>query len=221
MPKEIRDSSIPAEHIGQIPAGHERDEENRRRTDALAEQATGDDDGGTIPEKALEEEREILQHFDPYSYQLEVTKPQPGRHYLWVIANATVISAYRANRYEMVQGKDPECENHRGQHKAAGSSMRGVGDCLLMWTTIDNYEQLEARNRRKADAMMGVEENWEADVNGGQVGRSFGPLAHGKRTDPLLQRTVLRGSMGQVSHLMDEIKKGTVPGIKPGDFVRG
>ena len=221
--KELRDPTLPPEHLGQIPAGHERDEENRRRTDSLAEKAaeTGGDAGGVDPDKFTHVDNEIAQFVDENTGDTPITKRNPNRHYVWVHADQVTTSAYNAAGYTAVQGKDPECEDFRGQHKAAGSSLRGWGDCLLFWCTHETRARQEERSRRKAIAMGAVEENWEVDANSGPLGRSYGPLAHGRPDDPKLRQTVLRGSQGEVAHLMDDFRTGKPIGnFKPGDDMR-
>ena len=200
---------LPPEHIANIPAGHKRDEENRKRTDELAEKIAADaDNAGSIPSDALKPEPEILQHMNPFTAELEITNARPERHYLWVLSNSTVISSFTAMGYRAVQGDDKECWQHRGQHKAAGSSLRGVGDCLLYWIPKARHELIERHYESKANAMMGVEENLENEWNDSRAGRHLGPLMHGRQDDPLLRRTVLRGSRGQIEKLNDSLKTG-------------
>src|ERR1700687_1010655 len=178
----MAESKLPSEHIGNIPAGHAREEENRKRTDNLAEQAAADaESAGSIHSKALEqEEREILDNFNPFTLELEVSNKQPGRHYVWVLSNSTVIAAYSALGYRAVQGSDHEADEHKGQHKAAASTLRGVGDCLLYWIPQERYEQIERHIQMKTNALMAVEEEWANEANYGpnSATRRFGPLAH-------------------------------------------
>lgn len=222
MAKEIRDPSLPSEHLGQIPAGHQRDEENRRRTDSLAEQAdaTGGDAGGLNPD-ALKVDNEIAQYFDPVTGDTPVSNKQSGRYYVWVHADQVTISSFMSRGYTAVQGKDKEAEEHRGQHKAAGGTLRGFGDTLLYWCPVALREREEERSMRLAIAMGAVEKNWAEEANSGPLGRSFGPLAHGDPNDPKLRSTVLRGTNGEVATLMDDLKRGNPIGnFRPGDDVR-
>lgn len=217
------DEKLPPEHIGNIPAGHQRDEENRRRTDALAEkidEASGD--AASIPERKLREvDNEIAQYFDPVIGDVPVSDKRPERHYVWVLSNQVVISNYMARGYRAVQGKDKEAEEFRGQHKAAGSSLRGYGDTLLYWCPIEVKQKEDERSMKLAIAMGAVEKNWAEDANSGPLGRSFGPLAHGDPSDPKLRSTVLRGTNGEVATLMDDIRSGAPIGnFKPGDELR-
>jgi hypothetical protein len=202
-------ADLPPEHIGNIPAGHSRDEEIKKREDSLAQQLEADaENGGGIPSDAWKPEREILQHFDPYSFELKITNPQPERHYVWLIANSTIISQYASRGYQPVKGNDKECIEHKGEHKAAGSTLRGVGDCLLYWCPKERREAEEAHYERKAIAMGAIEEAWEDEANFGPNSqtRRFGPLAHGRPNDPLLRRTVFRGTAGQIEQLNRNIR---------------
>lgn len=228
------DPRVNPQHLANIPAGHARDEENRRRTDSLAEKAdaAAQDAGSIQGSELMPEEREILQNFNPWSLELEVSNPNPDRcpthhlpmfdprdpdrpHHLvdecgykWVLYNSTVISAHTAMGYQTVKDPDKEAFEHRGQHKAAGSSLRGVGDVILMWIPPAKRRQINAHYQRVTNAKMAVEENWEQNFNQGPGGRHYGPLAHGNPNDPLLKRTVFRGNMGQVERIDAALRTG-------------
>ncbi len=197
------------DHLGNLPKGYKRAEENLKRTDRLAEQAAEESDSaGGISADALQPEREILVGFDPVTKQLEVTAAQVGRHYVWVKDHPVITAWYAGMGYVPVQGEDPECAHFKSKGPAAGSSLRGFGDVLLYWVPRERHAQVEAHFQKKADAMLGVEENWEQDANYGPVGKLFRPLAHGNPNDALLRRTVFRGSRGQIERLNDALKSG-------------
>lgn len=205
--------TLPPNHIGNIAAGHSREEENRRRTDSLAEAAAADSaSAGSIRTDGtlMEEEPEILSQMNPFTMELEVTNKQAGRHYVWVLANSTIIASYTSMGYKAVQGDDPEAKEHKGQHKATASTLRGVGDVLLYWIPVERHAQIERHFDQKAAAINGVEENWAAEANYGPQSptRQFGPLAHGDPNDPLLRRTVLRGTNGQIERTNQAIRTG-------------
>jgi hypothetical protein len=200
---------LPEGHIGNIPAGHKRDEENRQRTDTLAAEIERDAEAGSM--NALKIENEIAQHFDEFSGQLVVTKPQAGRHYVWIKAHNITTSSYKAMGFQAVKGDDSECEEYKGQDAAGSSSLRGVGDVLLYWCPIELHERREAHYDQAARTKIGkVEESWAEDANYGPMSptRRFGPLAHGDQNDPLLRRTVLKGTNGQIERVNDALRTG-------------
>ena len=213
---------LPEGHIGNIAAGHKRDEENRKRTDDLAAKAeAAAESAGALSTDAFKPENEILQHFNEMTNQLEVTDPQPGRHYVWVKAHAITTASYKAMGFQPVQGDDHECWDYRGQDAAGGSTLRGVGDVLLFWCPIERHESMERYFDRQARAKIGdVEKAWAEDANFGATSptRQFGPLAHGDQDDPLLKRTVFRGTAGQIERVTDALRKGQ--GLPAGVQVR-
>lgn len=212
---------LPPEHIGNIPAGHKRDEENRKRTDSLAQELEKDNEAGGLSTDALKPEREILQKLDPFTGDFPVSNPQPGRHYVGVKAHNVVTAAYKAMGYRPVQGSDPEAEEFKGQDAAGASSLRSIGDVLLFWCPIELHEAREKRDLERARSMIGdVEMNWAEDANYGPNSptRRFGPLAHGDPNDQLLRRTVFRGTAGQIERVSDALKAGRmVPGVQVKD----
>ena len=115
---------------------------------------------------------------------------------------------------------EQNADEHKGQHKAAASTLRGVGDCLLYWIPQERYEQIERHIQMKTNALMAVEEEWANEANYGpnSATRRFGPLAHGDPNDPLLRRTVFRGTNGQIERVTDALKAGR--GLPPGVTVR-
>lgn len=219
----MADEKLPPEHIGNFPAGHSRDEENRKRTDDLAAQAdAAGADAASIPEDKLKHvDNEIAQYFDPVIGDTPVSNKRDDRYYVWVHADQVTISGYMTRKYKAVQGNDKEAIEHKGQHKAAGGTLRGYGDTLLYWCPIEVRRAEEERAMRLAIAMGAVEKNWAEEANAGPLGRNFGPLAHGDPNDPKLRQTVLRGSNGEVATLMDDIRGGKPIGnFRPGDDVR-
>ncbi len=205
---ELRDPSLPPEHIGQLEAGHERDEEVRRRKDDLAEkgEAAGES-AGSIPSDAFKPEREILDKFDPYSGDFVVTHPVPGQRYVLVHADETTIQRYRSMGFRFVEGNaKSEAHESRGQHKAAGTSYRGVGDCLLMKIDIARSKAIDAHYLKKQRAQEGAFDELEDEANE-RLLRHGGAL-HSRPDDPLLRRTVLRGTYGQIERLNRGLKTG-------------
>src|SRR6266851_1143040 len=221
MAKEIRDPSLPPEHLGQLPAGHTRDEENRKRTDELAAQIEKDAEAGGLNTDALKPETEILQYFDEQTHNLVVTNPRAERHYVWIKAHNVVTAAYKTMGFQPVRGDDKECDDYKGQDAAGASTLRGVGDVLLYWCPKELHEKREAYLDEKARQKIGdVELNWAEDANYGPNSptRRYGPLAHGDPNDPLLRRTIFRGTNGHIERVSDALKAGR--GLPTGVQVR-
>lgn len=87
-------ADLPPEHLGNIPAGHKRNEENRKRTDKLAERKEVESEkfgiGAIDPAKMEQRDNEIVRHVDPISGDIPVENPQPGYRY----ARVTVSDGY-------------------------------------------------------------------------------------------------------------------------------
>ena len=205
----MAEKQLPPEHLGNIAAGHKRDEENRKRTDVLAAEIEKDAEAGGLNTDALKVENEIAQHFDEFTGQLTVTNPQAGRHYVWIKAHNIVTSSYKAMGFQPVKGDDPECAEYKGMDAAGASSLRGVGDVLLYWCPVALHEKRDRHYEETARNKIGLVEEMAADeFNYGPHGRRFGPLFHGKQDDPLLRRTVLRGTNGQIEQVNDALRTG-------------
>lgn len=201
--------NLPPEHIGNIPAGHKRDEEKRKRADTLAAEIEKDAEAGSLNPDALKIENEVAQHFNEFTGQLDVSNRQAGRYYVWVKCHNTVTAAYKAMGFQPVKGDDPECEEYKGNDCAGASSLRGVADVLLYWCPIDLHERRDRHYEEQAAQKIGtVEEALADDFNYGPHGRKWGPLMHGKQDDPLLKRTVLRGTNGQIERVNEALRTG-------------
>lgn len=168
-----RDPSLPPEHLGNIPAGHKRDEENRRRTDNLAER--------------LEKETPPFEAIDPAKFKAienevvggmrrnvntgilfkEVSNKQPGYLYCWMKNPATcrtiegemaaemAVNTFFGIGGEWVEGDMPEAQELRGAGKDNLGSRRGWADCLLVRIKREFYEANE-RNVGQRAARQGL-----------------------------------------------------------------
>jgi len=209
-------------HLGNIPKGFHRDEEAARRRDELAEAAESDaQNAGSIGADALKPEREILRHLDPIDGNWPISNKVPGRYYVGVHKDNVTIAQYRARGYQMVQGDDSEALEFKGLDAAAGSSLRGLGDVLLMWVPEELRQRWEEQNIKKGIAVgaieldEGPEVSWEDAANDPRgLARQMGAMAHARRRDPRMQQTVFRGSMGQIERLNEGIRAGNIPGFE-------
>jgi hypothetical protein len=237
MPETL-DPSKPAGHIAQIPAGHKRDEENRRRTDTLAEQAEQATDlgGGDVwqtmsPERLREYDNEILRELEGGAAGGSplITNPVPGFRYLWVKvsggpdiqahiqANIDVITALG---YVVVEDPMPEAKNlrYKGAEGASGS-YRGWGDCRLYRVSNEQYAKLGRYRQILNNRQQNIEEAYQA-YGEKYAPSTLGNRAHGRRDDDLLRRTVYAGGFGETVTVERQLRQGTIPGIRPGDDVR-
>jgi hypothetical protein len=167
-------ADLPPEHLGNIPAGHKRNEENRKRTDKLAERKEVESEkfgiGAIDPAKMEQRDNEIVRHVDPISGDIPVENPQPGYRY----ARVTVSDGYgpeaqisirmmhqelRRWGWHPVSGPDPEDKRFEGNDRATGTSLRGVGDTILYRIREEDYRRLESAINRKLARQGAVEEN--------------------------------------------------------------
>ena len=122
------------------PAGYERDEELKRRTDALEEAAEEQfSDVGTIDPAALELDRELQDLIRGHN-ALEVSHADPLYVYCWTYfgLNGQMVWQKKAQGWEVVQGDMKESKEYKAE-----DSTRRVGDTLLMRMRRDRYAKLE------------------------------------------------------------------------------
>lgn len=194
MPKELRDPTLPAEHLGQIPAGHSRDEENRRRTDNLAERAEKEAspferiDEAKFTQTDNEIVQSIVRHPDTGVPSKEITGRQAGYIYAWLKNPATcrtiegemaadaMVQQFFAVGGEWVDGDMPEARELKSKGKENLSSRRGWGDTLLARIKRDfwdaNERAVKERERRRGlieqetvNRMMAAGFTGSADLN--------------------------------------------------------
>lgn len=152
------------------PAGHSRNEELRRRADALEEQAAEQfADVEAIDPDKLKLDREVAyihQRTDGY----EVKDAVPGYVYCWVREDkpGSQVQWKRSQRvqmpdgdwaplWEVVQSDMPECPNERDAR-----GYRKIVDCILMRARADRYRAYQlAEDARRRHMERGTSEGME------------------------------------------------------------
>lgn len=204
------------------PPGYARDEEKRKRADALEEamdkltdEHSDGQDVHKVDPAALEEDREIQ-----YALQrdgLEITDAQSDRRYAWVNfvnQNGAQVWRHKALGFRYVRRDDPECRDERMD----AEGFRKVGDVVLMWLPQQRAEELRKQHlvkrlRRKfggvdtsaIDAVINKYPNAlkrREDLEQG--------LASGNG-EALQKAGARQTAMGQLDKM---VREGTVPGIK-------
>lgn len=151
MTKKVLTKEQAENEVPDLPlAGYKRREELAERHDTLQEMAEGLDKE-TIPEKALEEDREI-QYMIQEQSALEVSNKNPEFIYAWVFTGlggqmivrqrvkGRNLSGMRGG-WMVVQGNDPEALEFKTRGSA--DTTRVVGDTILMKIHMDDYELIE------------------------------------------------------------------------------
>lgn len=204
---------------GLAPPGHTRDEQMRERAANLEAQiaAMPDDMAGGVDVSTIDIENEIAQAFDDFG-NLSVTKMQPEFVYKWKKADSLVVNLAQKLGFELVQGDMPEGIEHKGKHCAATTTLRGAGDVMLWRIRRARYEAIEEYHRRKAEGMGQVTDRFE-DYGQELADQGLTPqnLAHGRRTDPLIQRVFANGP-GQARAMTQVLKTGTLRGATTRDL---
>jgi len=179
---EVRDNTLPPEHIGQIPAGHSRDEENRKRTDTLAQKAeeTAAPFEGINEQKFRQQDNEIVGQIQRDQRSGTWIKPivnkQAGYLYAWLknpatcqmveaeMAVDTMVNAFFAIGGEWVEGDPkyggmPENPDDIGKGKATPGTRRGWGDTNLARIKIMFWEAAQKAQREREIRRGMVEQN--------------------------------------------------------------
>ncbi len=132
------------------PAGDERREELKRRSDALRQAADEMAAAAGLEAADLSKitpENEIAQNFNPITNMLDVSKRQSGYEYRWESAHPSLrgvsITMAKNLGWELVVGDMPEAREHREV-----DSTRRVGDAVLMRIRTERYHSLMSRQRR-------------------------------------------------------------------------
>lgn len=163
-PPAPKQGAVPNQQQGQFgsalpPAGYTRDEELKRRTDQLQEQAeTYAPEVETINPRKLEPINEIMQKFDENTGQLLVSNRDPAFEYCWVNASShgIFITTKKAVGWQVVQGDMPEASEHKQV-----STVRQVGDVILMRIPKELHQKLRERDFNRA---MAQREGVSADL---------------------------------------------------------
>lgn len=192
------------------PAGHERKEELKKRTDQLQETIeTKMPEMESLPSSALEPDRELQYAMQEFSMH-EVSDKQPGWVYAWVYTgqHGTEITMKKTYGWLAVQGEDKEAKEL--EHV---DTTRRLGDCILMKIPEERHKKLLAYEDyvRKLRSSAGDQELEDAaaklglrvTVNEPRIIQRFGGGSPA-------QMTVMQPG-GPVDRML---KTGTVPGME-------
>ena len=205
-----------AAYPGLPPAGHQRNEELKRRDDQLAQaaeetaQATGIE---AIDPEVLKVESEIASQMD----ELYVTNRQPDYEYCWVnfdapsSARGLMVKRKLAQRgWEVVTGDMPEAKEVKDV-----TGNRRVGDVILMRIKKDRFAQLQ---RQEAEAAARFSSSAHSTLQQlGEKYRNKGVIVHTpENMDPALLKRMeshARGAMAAGQKLDQSLRDGTVEGL--------
>lgn len=194
------------------PAGHQRNEELRRRTDSLNEEAErlGEhiEGGGG---KQIVVENEIAQHFAFNA--LEVSKQQPGYVYSWAWmgvrgTQSMQLGFKRSEGWEVVQGEDSEALEHKG---IGADSTRQIGDVILLRIRKDKFIALTRYYRDQRLKREGALDSRLQELAAEQRRKGRTAIVHSDPNDPLIQRTLKRSTAKALAtrELDSQIREGT------------
>jgi hypothetical protein len=198
------------------PAGHNREEELKKRIDDLEQQLESlqnQEQTHRLDPRVFQEDREILKHMN----ELEVTDKQPGRVYKWVYygLNGQMVMKMKYFGWRVIQSGDPECPEMK-----ESDGTRRIGDTLLMWTTEEKYDEIEKRSERlRLEQQLGVEaalrELGERHRKDGLIVRTnLEDIPSRKAGHTMMDTIKERAARTQnVSKVTDMLKEGSVPGM--------
>ena len=206
------------------PAGHERREELKRRTDDLEQQADEKyADVGKIPEDALAPDREIQSHIR--KSHLEIGTDHPYLKTKWVNyvnQNGSMVWQAKSEGWSVASVVEfPEAADL----KREDGTIR-VGDVLLMCIRIDQYllneKRAEAKRLRQQYGVEAEIHDLAANVNRAEGKEVFGQISTPEVTgvnEDLLNTIEQRASRQQsarrtaLRHIGNKMKGGTLPGV--------
>lgn len=192
--------------------GYKREEAKKRREDTLQEEIdrmTKRMLSGTIDTKSLEIVNEIAQK----TQYLSVSNPQPGYVYAWISTNqhGHHVQALKPLGWEVVQGKDPEALELKGEK---GGTTRELVDVLLMRIKRDRYIVLKAREQAKTRQDQRASASTLVQMGEQYRGKGIIVRPHGMADfdGPEITPRVL--SRKQALKMVDKaLRQGTVPGL--------
>jgi hypothetical protein len=234
MPKEIRDPSLPAEHIGQLPPGYKRDEEKAKRTDELAAKIDAEDadpEGlkAIDPAKFRRIDNEIAQRVGRDG-MIHISGADHQKFRYGFVKHAATCDdssakgqvrlaheKLRAVGWFYVKENDPEARELMGNDCAAGTTLRGWGDTVLMAIHRDYAEAQDRKMDEKTRRNGAVEERTQA------LGISKGVIFEGAagNFDPRTRLgRAFPGEMGTTEHYIvksqfteGDVRRGSIPGM--------
>jgi len=201
---------------GLPPAGHQRDEELKRRADILAEEGEKRakvEGVEAIDPNSLTLESELVSQMD----ELSVTNRQPGYEYCWVNFDSPsharglmVKNKLREKGWEIVCGDMPEAIEVKD---VAGN--RRVGDVILMRIPKPLYDAHLRLERERAARMSGSSHSTLQEL--GEKYRGRGVIVHTPdNMDPNLLKTMesrARGAMAANQKLDQSLRDGRIDGL--------
>lgn len=217
-----------------LPAGHDRDEARKMVADHLEERAETEAadlgieaiDASKLKQKDNEIQRHIVRK-GPQSGTIPVENPQRGYRYM----RHSVIGAFEDNSaraavrlslenakswgYEFVKGDDPEDSRFDGNDCAAGTSMRGIADTLLMRISEENYQRMMQYDANRRFRQGQVEERLA--VIGQQVGLPTHVSAGDFSKDPYMSQMFGKDKAAAEVYRSNfnegDMRRGSIPGI--------
>lgn len=236
-------NTLPPEHIGNMSAGHERDEELKRRADALAQGAEVEDaaapSGSIDPSKFSHIDNEVAQGINLGTGRSNVSDLQPGYRYCWApfadgyghdaqISIRNTHSSLRNDEqgrptgWHVVQGDMPEGvkSGHKGAFRCAGSTMRGWADCVFYRIKEEDYQRLMAKDRERVRGQGLVEERFVALGDSIFASRGYPNTASANLNDPRFGPGAGRPVTVKTQFDEGDLRRGSIQGFEPGAEVR-
>lgn len=229
MPKKtkgIKADAFTGKDVNLPPAGHKRTEELAKRKDELEEQAeTQYADRGAIPKDcdALNPERNReIQHNIRKGY-LDIGSNDPRYKTKWVNyvhQNSEKVWQAKAQGWQVATVMEfPEAKDLSRED----STIR-VGDVMLLFIPIEQYQQIEQQEQMKAlKQQYGIESELHDLVNrtnrakGGDYFAASSPaLGETGHVSSSTREMMTRRNAAQKSvlnHLGNKMKEGTIPGV--------
>lgn len=222
-----------------IPAGQERVEALSIHRDEVAEvnEKLANETGAVALDPAKLDvanvDNEIASHWNPEHGDIPFTHPQAGYLYAWVTmensypstsAARTSIramhSAMKRVGWHPVEGDMPEGREFIGDAGTAGTTQRGMGDCMLWRIRREEWAKVEEHNKRKSLKNMGI----EADFAEAVIRQTGGAAIPMDLNSPAMMRAYGAERMKPVTYSasfsQEQIRNGTGP-LKPGFEIRG
>lgn len=157
MPRKLIEPEVQQDATDNLPPpGYAREEELRKRRDALMLQVEELTDllnmGGIDPKKLDKKEvpREVMAAMDFANSEVYVSNADPNYRYAWIYRDPRHVYGNRSVRqmqargFECVMGNMKEAK----EHAIGTAGERFVSDCVLMRTRLDNYARLRLYDRQ-------------------------------------------------------------------------
>jgi len=223
--------AVTGQPLKNLPAGHDRDEQEKINTDLLAEAAetkAEEEDTVAIDPKALTKDREILAHFN-HANQLAISNPDPAHIYYWCgTAGGGVmvtwmlgvrIRSVATGQIEPIWEVVKDNPGNESWENRDVTGVRRIGDTILLRARKDRfalYEQWKAARNRKQqnpEAAAGILLN--AGEQAQRAGLGIRVSVNSPLADPHYRALARRAAnMGIARQQFDNmLKEGKVPGL--------